>query len=189
MRHMIFIISLLFCFKAFSMPLSWDERAPWSEKWTGLISKNLQTYEQARDLDRICPNFKLLSNDDKTKVIAEFFVALAYYESGFKPTAQSVDVGRPGDKDSWSVGLYQLSVRDSVNRNGPQYNFDQLTLPLPNIELAHLQMLSQIKKCGKFILPNSSKCRYWAVILDDNTYSKIDKILARLWQKAPFCLT
>ena len=170
--------------------LSWDskeERKAWSDKWIELINIDLASYEKAGDIKRICPKFFSLNKAEKAKAIGEFWVATAFYESGFNPNSQSVDVGTKDNKDSWSVGLYQLSVRDSANKKGPNYSFNELLKPFPNIHLAHIIMKRQIENCGKLILPNSSKCRYWAVILDGNKYSKVDQILLRTKSNANFC--
>ena len=170
--------------------LSWESKAgreAWSDKWTSLIEGSLGSYTAAGDITRICPKFKSLTADQKVKAIGEFWVSVAYYESGFNPSSQAVDVGSKENRDSWSVGLYQLSVRDSANKKGPNYSFEQLNTALPNIHLANVIMTTQIKNCGKLILENSSKCRYWAVILDGNKYSKASQIIARTQSNASFC--
>jgi len=171
--------------------LSWEsghsERAAWSDKWASIITESMDVYSGASDITRICPKFKSLTADQKIKAIGEFWVSVAYYESGFNPKSQSVDVGSKDNKDSWSVGLYQLSARDSANKKGPNYSFSELNEALPNIHLAHVQMTTQIKNCGKLILENGSKCRYWAVILDGNKYSKVSQILSRTQSNASFC--
>lgn len=176
------------------IPFSWEntteahpERKPWSDKWVELLKRDQLIYETASDLTRVCPKYKSLTKTQKLKALGEFWVAIAYYESGFNPKSQSVDVGTADNKDSWSVGLYQLSVRDAANKKGPNYSFSELNTAIPNIDLANTIMTTQIKNCGKMILPNSSKCRYWAVLLDGNKYSKVEAILSRVKKQAPFC--
>lgn len=190
--------------KAVTMPkLSWEtspDRAGWTKKVLEVVAVDLFTYDAAGDVKRICPKWDSISPPEKVLAIGEFFVALSYFESTsykkvgdktvvteWDPKNESVDVGKPGDKDTWSVGLYQVSAIDSANRKGPKFTYEQLKTPLPNIELAGIIMKKQIANCGKIILPNSSKCRYWAVILDGNKYSKAAQIIARTQAKAPFC--
>jgi nucleoid-associated protein YgaU len=113
-------------------------------------------------------------------------VALSYYESGFNPKSESVDVGNKNDKGSWSVGLYQMSGNDGAAK---ALGVDYLGLkdPIKNINVAMYQMNTQIKNTGLFILPNSSKYRYWAIILDSNKYNKVSDVIARVQKHAAFC--
>lgn len=172
--------------------LSWEDgdpsRASWSDALTSAIRRDLAVYAGAKDIERIVPKFKSLTDDQKVKALGEFYVGMAYYESGFNPKSQAVDVGTQSNRDSWSIGLYQLSVRDWQNKDsgGPKFTFDQLLEGVNNIILANRTMVLQIQKTGLIILPNTSKSRYWAVILDGNKYQKVDAILARVRKNAAF---
>ena len=39
-------------------------------------------------------------------------------------------------------------------------------------------MARQIDKAGLVVLPNASRYRYWAILLDGNKYQKIDQVRA-----------
>ena len=163
-----------------------DERKPWSDAISINIDKYFANYDIAKDTTRFCPKYKSLTKDQKKKAIGEFFVALSYYESGFNPKSESVDVGSKNDKGSWSVGLYQMSGNDGAAK---ALGVDYLGLkdPIKNINVAMYQMNTQIKNTGLFILPNSSKYRYWAIILEGNKYNKVSDVIARVQKHAAFC--
>lgn len=175
------------------IPLYWEnttaphpERIPWSDLLTDLISENLELYSSAKDITEICPKYHSLSEALKVKAIGEFWVAVAYHESGFNPETNSVDVGNPGDKGSWSVGLYQMSANDSSCKKYGA-TFEGLKNPLVNIQCATEQMRKQLVKERLLLLPNSSDMRYWAVILKGNKYSQIPAIKDRVLKYAPSC--
>jgi hypothetical protein len=173
-------------------PLSWEknrpERAAWSKHLTSKIKSELALFGSAKDLKTICPKSESLSDSQKLQAIAEFFVALAYYESSWNPKSSGVDVGSKDDKGSWSIGLYQISVNDQKwSGGGLKYTYDELTTAEPNIDLAMVLMKRQLERNKLYILPNSAKDRYWAVILDGNRFSKIPQIKQRVIDAAPFC--
>lgn len=173
--------------------LSWEnttaphpERKPWSDKLTSIIKTDLVKYSEAKDITRICPKYKTLKDEQKIKAIGELYVGLAYYESSFNPKSFSVDVGNKNNKETWSVGLYSMSGVDSASRLYGA-DFTKLQDPLINIQVAAEQIRRQLKNTGLLILPNSSKYRYYAVILDGNKYSKVSEILARVKKNSPSC--
>lgn len=173
--------------------LSWESksfaRAEWSEVLTGLIRENLHVYNGAKDITRIVPNWANLSSDQKVKALGEFFVALCTRESSWDPTEQSVDVGTKSNRDSWSIGLFQMSVRDWQNdpkKGGPGYTFEQLIKPLPGIRLFHRAMILQIENTGKLILKMGEKHYYWAPILEGNKHYALPAILTDMKKAAPF---
>jgi len=152
----------------------------WSDALVESIKRDMALYDAAKDTKRICPKYAALDESERIKAIGEFWVALAVFESSWNPKSAAVDVGKKENRDTWSVGLYQVSVVDKANREATKYNYDQLLEPVPNIKLATEIMRRQLKNYGLLILPNSSKGRYWAVILDGNKYSKIPEIIARM---------
>jgi hypothetical protein len=175
------------------IPLYWTnttephpERKPWTDAVYNNIDKYFQIYDFAADTTSFCPKYKSLSVDLKKKAIGELFVALAFYESGFNPKSESVDVGTKKDKGSWSVGLYQMSGNDGAAK-ALKVDYLGLKDPVKNINVALYQLNTQIKNTGLFILPNTSKYRYWAVLLSGNRYSKIPEIKARVLKYAPAC--
>lgn len=169
--------------------LSWEnttephpERMPWSNEWIKLIKKDLAIYKQAKDWKIFCPKFELLDDNGKIKAIGELWVAMALYESGFKPSTNSVDVGNKKNKDTWSVGLYQMSVVDTANKDF-KYSFAQLQQPIPNIHVAHTEMIRQIVRRGLLVVPNKP---YWAVMYRGK-FDKVDSIAARVKKHASNC--
>lgn len=162
------------------------ERAPWTDALIRNIDENFDLFASASDITRICPKFHSITDKQKTWAIGEFWVALSYYESGFKPAQESQDVGTKTNKDTWSVGLYQMSVVDVSSRN-LKVSYQMLKDPIHNINVSMEQLKIQITKTNLFILPNSSKYKYWAIILDGNKYQKIQHVLNRVKKSAPFC--
>lgn len=162
------------------------ERAPWSDFLIDIIKTDLPLYMGARDIVEICPKIKSLSEREQVVAIGEFWVALAYFESGFNPNSASVDVGTSSDKGSWSVGLYQMSSNDS-SAKVYKATFETLKDPLINIKVATEQMRRQIKNTNEIILPNSSKHRYWAIILRNNRFNQIAKVKERVLKNVPSC--
>lgn len=168
---------------------SWDNgtRNAWSDAIVTITQKDFAIYTSAKDSSGFCPNFTKLTDQQKLKAILEFWIAIANYESGWKPTSESVDVGSAGDKDSWSVGLFQMSGNDSAAKNFG-YKYEKLKEPIPNIEVALFQMKKQILKSGLWFLPVSAPNRYWAVILVGGKYSKIPEIKARVVKNLSLCI-
>jgi len=171
------------------------ERKPWSDAIHANTEKYFDIYDSAKDATRFCPKYKSLSKDFKKKAIGEFLVALSYYEStthhnsseqSWNPLAEAVDVGTKNDKGSWSVGLFQMSGNDEAAK-ALKVDYLGLKDPIKNINVAMYQFNTQIKNTGLFILPNSSKYRYWAVALDGNKYSKVASIIERVLKNAPNC--
>ena len=166
------------------------EAHPERKSWTVAVYDNLDkyfaVYDSAKDTIRFCPKYKSLTANQKKKVIGEFLVALSFYESSFNPKSESVDVGTKNDKGSWSVGLYQMSGNDGAAK-ALKVDYEGLKDPVKNINVAMYQFNTQIKNTGLFILPNTSKYRYWAVALDGNKYSQVSGILSRIQKNAPFC--
>jgi len=162
------------------LDLSW-KKPEWSAHLLGHVKGMKQLWDSATDIEEFIPGYKSMSAERQIKGIGELLVALAYYESGFNPKSNSVDVGKPGAKDTYSVGLYQVSVVDqSWAGGGYKYSFEELSTPLPNIDLAMALMKRQLLKTQTIALQNSSKYRYWAVLLHGNKYSKIPQIKARI---------
>lgn len=163
-----------------------DERKPWSDALISALDKNFATLDKATDTKIFCPKYSSLSKEQKLKAIGELFVAMAYYESSFNPESSSVDVGNKNDLNSYSVGLYQMSGNDSAAKLF-KADYKALKNPITNINVAVEQMRKQIVNTGLFILPNTSKYRYWAVLLSGNKFSKVNEIISRVNKYAPEC--
>ena len=84
----------------------------WQEYLGELIKRlclsNMDKFDKASDIEKIHPQWKQLSDDQKATVLVEFFKQLIKFESAYDPLCESVDVGEAHDKQTWSVGLLQL---------------------------------------------------------------------------------
>lgn len=162
---------------------SWEKNHPERKSWTQYLARAIGqeffgSFDRAKDATRFATNYYTLTKKQKIQMWVEVIIATAYYESSWNPLTNSKDVGT-SDKDTWSVGLMQMSVVDQKNYGfNFGYSFAQLQLAEPNLRLALSIMARQIEKTGLVILPNSSKSRYWAVLLDGNKYSKVDSIIS-----------
>lgn len=173
-----------------SINLSWDSpaRAGWSEALLGYVNEEFAIFDSATDTTRFCPKYKSLDKAGRLKAWGEVLVALAKYESSWNPKSASVDVGKKDQRNTWSIGLYQVSVVDqSWAGGGLEYTYEQLLTPKPNMHLMKQLVVRWLKKEPKFFLPNSSKNRYFAVGLEGNKYSKIPQIIAYVKANAPAC--
>lgn len=158
----------------------------WQVEWTEVLKKNLsdclESLNTASDIERIYPGYLNLKRDDQILVWCEFFKALAYYESGYNPLSESVDVGTKDNKESWSVGLLQLSGVDKKNHGlAIGYDYERLKIPEFNLIQGLALMVNQVQKRGKIFIPNNEKGNpkaYWATLRPGNMYDKTEKILA-----------
>lgn len=173
--------------------LSWEknhpERAAWSKVLALEVKDAFQTLQSAKDITRICPKFGSLTDADKISALSEFWIAVSYYESGWDQESQSVDVGSKSKPDTWSIGLWQMSVVDQESYNLPLgYKFKDLLTVGPSAKLSIKILEKQVKRTGKIILKKGVDSGvYWAVIYDGGTYDKSAKIIARTQEAFPKC--
>jgi len=96
-----------------------DERKPWSDKVTKIISDNFAIYDKAEDITFFCPKYNKLTNEQKIKAHAEVIVGVVKHESSFNPTSRMVETTMSIDpvtgKQVASEGLLQLSYQDMSN--------------------------------------------------------------------------
>ena len=158
----------------------------WNSSWSDHLRKilsgeTLEIFNSAQDIQTLKKDFKVLNKSQQIEILAEFFKALAYYESGYDPRSQSVDVGTYSNKDTWSIGLLQLSVIDQSNlglRLG--YEFNDLLDPIKNLDFGIEIMKNQIKKRGKIFIHKGEKgnpALYWATLCPGGKYDKSLEII------------
>lgn len=154
----------------------------WSEHVEGLIRTNLASFDKASDITKIRSDWSSLTEDQKVMALGQFMKALAYYESGYDPSCESVDVGTKGNKETWSVGLLQLSGVDKKNLGlEVGYDYEGLKNPFNNLNQGIAIFVNQIAKRGKIIIPKSEKGNpgvYFATLNPGNKYDKSEKIIA-----------
>ncbi|MGZ3796484.1 MAG: transglycosylase SLT domain-containing protein [Pseudobdellovibrionaceae bacterium] len=156
----------------------------WQEEWTepliGLIKDKILILETASDIEKFRPDYHSLSRENQIKVFVELIKATCYFESGYNPKSASVDVGTKENKDTWSVGLLQMSVVDQSNyglRFG--YTYDDLLKPLPNLTLGVAVLAKQVTKHGKIILKRGEPGLYWSTLCDKPN-GKVNSIIKRV---------
>lgn len=190
--------------------LSWEnnhaERKPWSDFIFGLLAGELFTsFDSAKDAKRICPHYSELTKAQRVLVWGELISAMAYFESGWKPTSRMTETTMGTDpvtgKQVASEGLLQLSYQDVPNYGSilkyPACKIDWQTDkylsvtdakktildPYINLECGLRVLANQIRKKGSVILSSGV---YWSVIKDGGKYSKVQPIIEMV-SKAGVC--
>jgi hypothetical protein len=169
------------------------EAPGWKDEWTLFIINEYyeqpeleDTFTLAKDIKTLRPDWDILTTQQRCQVLATFWKAVALYESNYDPNCQCVDVGSRSNKDTWSIGLLQLSVVDQSNWNiRLGYNYKNLLAPLNNLNLGILIMDKQIKKRGKILIPQGEQGTYWATIHPGGRYDK-SKHIIKLVQELKF---
>lgn len=158
--------------------LSWEtkpERREWSDHLTRKIMDSLSYYDNAKDIEEMCPSYRSLDERRKIKAIAEFWVALGKFESGWEPTTRFFET----TMGYYSEGLFQLSIPDEQwVKCG--LNKSNILEPLKNIECAHKIMIGQLKNKGKITLTRKERGFYWAPLIIDGKWTKIKEIKERM---------
>lgn len=173
-------------------PLSWEssshtERVAWSKAAYDLVAANFTALDSADDVTTFCPNYDSLNRNQKINLLADIFAATAYYECGWNPAAGSVDVGSANDKDTWSVGLLQLSVVDQPNYGfNYGYSYSDLQDPVKNLRLGVAIMAKQVTKRGVIAIPTGMSGLYWATLHPGGKYDKTSSI-ATMTKRHSFC--
>jgi len=165
--------------------LQWEtnhpERAAWTKSLQSLLTAHLESFDKAKDIGVFCPKYGKLNAADRVHVLAVLIEWLAYYESGWNQAASSVDVGEPGNKDTYSAGLLQMSVVDQKNYGlKTNYNYAQLLTAAPNLDLGITIMAKQIDKRGVILIPKGSPGVYWATLCPNGKYDKTSQIAAKV---------
>jgi hypothetical protein len=172
--------------------LSWEssshpERAAWSTAAIQAVTTYFTQLDKAKDVTSFCPNYNSLSKDQRINLWADIFASDAYYECGWDPTEYSVDVGTSNDKDTWSVGLLQLSVVDQQSYGfNFGFNFADLQDPAKNLQLGAAIMAKQITKYGVILIPVGGSGLYWATLHPGGKYDASASI-EKMTKKLSFC--
>ncbi len=141
---------------------------------------NISVFNSATDIEKLTPNWSKHSTENKAKIIAEFYKWISFYESGWNPRLQGVDVGKKEDKNTWSIGLMQMSVIDQTSyRTSTKYTYDDLLSGIHNLHLSLLVMQRMIVNKGK-IFRAVGESGYWAVIIEGGKFQKISQIINKV---------
>lgn len=151
------------------------------------MSEQFTALDAATDIQTFCAGYASLNKDQKINLLADIFAATAYYECSWNPTSSSVDVGTSSNRDTWSVGLLQLSVVDQQNYNlSFGFNFSDLEDPIKNLQLGVAIMTKQITKHGVILIPVGGSGLYWATLHPGGRYDATSGIV-KMTKRLSFC--
>lgn len=193
-----YVISILLCISlnAWSAKLSWEngtqDRANWSILTKATIKDFYKSFNSAKDAERFCSSYSTLTKDERILMWSELISAIAFYESGWKPTSRMREPGMGTDqvtgKPVYSEGLLQMSYQDTLWAKYCMFDWENdkylspkdpnktILNPFINLDCGIQVLAAQIRRTGKVIMPRG-KC-YWAVICDGHKYQKIKEITA-----------
>jgi hypothetical protein len=163
------------------------ERSDWSNALLQYVDERFDLLDEADDIADFCPPYARLTRPERVNAWANLIASVTYYESAWNPTSNSVDVGNASDRDTWSVGLLQLSVVDQVSY-GFQfgYAFADLQKPLPNLRLGVAILARQVSHYGLIAIPTGHSGLYWAVLHPGGKYDQSANI-KKMTQKIALC--
>lgn len=161
--------------------LDWEKTIAGSSTWSaaliGYVTAAFPILSKATDIGTFCPTFASLTDVQKIHVLSELMVWTAYFESSWEPAENSQDVGTAANKDTWSVGLWQMSVVDQANYGLKfGYTFSDLQQPGPNARLAIAVLSHQVAKYGTILIPAGSPGLYWATLHPGGKYDASSSI-------------
>jgi hypothetical protein len=161
--------------------LSWDTVEA-RKAWSAELIKAVRAHKADLDLgnpEAFIPGYSQLTADQQLKFWGELIVAMAKYESNWKP---NVIFHEPPPLGIDSVGLLQLSYEDQ-----PGYKLEPLDRarksledPLVNLRCA-VKIMAKLLARDRVVAKGAKKqsrgaARYWSVLREGH---KIDEIKAR----------
>jgi hypothetical protein len=178
-------------------PLSWEGTVKDSNLWSAYIYSVISLEEPqmladdaALDTNLFCPRYKQLNKTQRLNFWGQLFSAMAYYESGWKPTSRMVEAMEADavtGRTIASEGLLQVSYQDSkfYGQTSCDFNWSKdkslsssdvrktIFDPYKNLHCAIRIMASQLKR--KQLISFDSGI-YWAVIKKGSRYNHISQI-------------
>lgn len=154
--------------------LDWDNPG-WTRYLNEQVDIRFADFNKARDINLYCPNYKKLDHSHQVLVWSTLAVAIAKFESNYKPT--TVYQESTGQD---SIGLFQMSYGDG-HSCPPNKAAGLLTDPLVNIKCAVSAMADFVGKdgvvaSGGYIKygapPPYGMARYWSVLRVPDKKSK-----------------
>jgi len=149
--------------------LSWESvasRAAWSAELQGAVTAKQEDLEKGKP-EEFVAGYGTLAAEMKVKFWAELIVAMAKYESAWKPTTRFKE---PAPLNVWSIGLLQLSYEDAGH-----YPLEPLSPaaksledPLVNLRCAVVILARLLVRHGTVASSNGSTHKggaaYWSVL-------------------------
>lgn len=173
----------------------------WSRHLAISIEENLTDLSKAKDIKDFCPKYSSLDHDSKIRFWGELFVAMAKYESNFKPSTSYKECNatkcnysngcqfhkeygycmKGGHRLDGGIvisrGLIQMSLESSLGYGCSFLKTPQdLHDPANNLRCASKIMAHQVVK-KDFI---AAKSNYWAVIKPNSSWNKLPQIKQRI---------
>ena len=184
--------------------LPWDaghpERATWSAfAFTLVRARYLPELDRAADAGRFCAGYADLDADRRATVWAAVISSVAFFESGWNPSARAAQAG--GNLDAVTgrpvvaEGLLQLGYADALR--GPYCRFDwpadearaaddpdkTIFAPRRHLECGIGILARQVARRGQVVSPTGI---YWSVLREGGAHDKSDAIAA-MTRRLPFC--
>lgn len=191
-------------------PLSWENGHPERQAWTlaliGEIGAKFDGLEAAKDLNYFCPKFPTMTPGFQIAALAELFIGMAKFESGWKPATafrecrkdkciykeciKNTTYGYCMKGDSrfddgmiTSRGLLQMSIRSSQSYGCDLKDPKELHDPIKNLKCATTIMVKQIKRTGMI----SSSSNYWSVVKSSYSKNHLGEIRSLIQKYVPEC--
>jgi hypothetical protein len=152
------------------------------------ISNRYEDFNKAQDMIEWCPQYPLLSKEQRVQVWGALFVALSKPESGWNPKSKYTE-----SNGSVSQGLFQLTYGDNSTYCPDSKTEADLDDPLVNIHCAINLAANYVAKdsvvaSGGYVSLGTANphglARYWAVIRSPDSKSKHQKEEIRAKVKA-----
>lgn len=182
--------------KPTSFKAGWEKNNASRSEWTQIVRNVVANKAPAllrgpADVDDFCPMYDRLGTTDRLNFWAEFFSAVALYESGWSPTSRMIETTMGTDpytgRQVASEGLLQLSYQDVQWAPYCEFNWSvdkqysdkdprkSIFDPEKNLNCGIQILDRQVAKKGNIALSTGV---YWAVLKINGKYTKLPQIKA-----------
>lgn len=185
-------------------PLLWEAVNSASRAWSTfaftLLAGDVHSLVQkVRDMNRFCPKYQVLSDEQKINAVAMLISAMVKFESNFDPLMRYRESTMGTDpitgQPVYSEGLLQLSYQDETGWSFCKFDWandkklaandpkKSILDPYKNLNCGIRILSEQVDRTGRIVIDQGA---YWAVIKDQGKYQKINEI-AKLVKTLKFC--
>lgn len=176
---------------------AWEKSRADAKDWSLFVAKFVRKsaprlLQGPSDITDLCPNYQRLNERNRAAFWAHFISAVAFYESGWKPTMRFHEKNLGTDPITqlpvYSEGLLQLSYQDvrpypfcnefdwaRDRRLSPNDASKTIFHPYKNLRCGLLIMNRQVERRDRILL---EKGVYWSVLKIGGRNSKIPQIQA-----------